>query len=58
MIKTDKRKCLRCSACVGVCPHTALTLKEHGIECDKEKCVSCGLCESFCPMGAISMVKE
>ncbi len=58
MIETDRNKCLRCSGCVGVCPHSALTLKEHGIECDSEKCVSCGLCEAFCPMGAIRVVKE
>ncbi|UCD06925.1 MAG: 4Fe-4S binding protein [Candidatus Aenigmatarchaeota archaeon] len=58
MIETDKKKCLRCSACVGVCPKSALTLKEHGIECDGEKCNNCRLCEAFCPMGAIRVVKK
>ena len=57
MIKADKKLCLRCSGCVGVCPVGALTLKEHGLECDEEKCINCGTCVSFCPVKAISMVK-
>jgi electron transfer flavoprotein alpha subunit len=56
MIETDKRKCLRCSACVGVCPQSALTLREHGIECSS-KCNRCGLCIAFCPVGAMRMVE-
>ena len=58
MIKTDKMRCLRCSACVGVCPKSALTLREHGIECDAGKCIRCGLCVAFCPMGALNVVKK
>jgi ferredoxin len=52
MIKTNKDVCTRCGGCVGVCPVSALTLSEHGIECS-EKCTNCGTCISFCPMGAI-----
>ncbi len=58
MIETDKKKCLRCSACVGVCPQSALTLREHGIECDGEKCNNCRICLNFCPVGAIRMVEK
>ena len=57
MIETDRKKCLRCSACVGVCPQSALTLREHGIECSG-KCNDCGLCIVFCPVGAISKVEK
>lgn len=57
MIKPDKRLCLRCSGCVGVCPQSALTLREHGIECD-EKCIKCGICVNFCPVGALRLKRE
>ncbi len=55
MISSDRRLCLRCSGCVGVCPVSALTLKEHGIECDPEKCISCGKCVRFCPVSALKL---
>jgi heterodisulfide reductase subunit A-like polyferredoxin len=55
MIEPDRKLCLRCSGCVGVCPHSALTLREHGIECDPGKCVRCGICVSFCPVGALKL---
>jgi ferredoxin len=55
MIKVDRRLCLRCSGCVGVCPRSALKLTEHGIECDADKCIECGICVSFCPVGALSL---
>jgi electron transfer flavoprotein alpha subunit len=56
MIKTDKKLCLRCSGCVGVCPQSALNLREHGIECN-DACTNCGICVSFCPVQAISLVR-
>ena len=49
----DKEKCLRCGACVGVCPSNALKLSETGIEWNKELCKFCKLCKQTCPMGAI-----
>ncbi len=58
MIKTDKKLCLRCSGCVGVCPQTALTLREHGIECSGEKCIRCGICIKLCPVGALSLERS
>lgn len=55
MIKSDRKKCLRCGGCVGVCPAGALTLTEHGIECDEEKCTKCKTCVSFCPVQALEL---
>ena len=55
MIDADKRLCLRCSGCVGVCPEAALTLREHGIECDPERCIRCRICIDFCPAAALSL---
>ena len=58
MWSVDKEKCLRCTACVGVCPKGALECE--GFEfpkCDSEKCTLCGTCERVCPVGAIKVEK-
>ena len=57
MINADKKKCLRCGGCVGVCPVGALRLTEHGIECS-EKCTNCSACIQFCPVGAIKKIED
>lgn len=57
MIEVDKTKCAYCGACVGVCPVSALRLKDITIVCD-EKCISCGTCEKACPMNAITTLKK
>ena len=53
----EKTECLRCGACIGVCPQVALKLTEHGIEVDKEKCTLCEICVKICPVGAINVKK-
>ena len=58
MWKIDRKKCLRCGACVGVCPKLALELKESGVQIDRKKCISCGICEKICPVGAIEVVSD
>jgi ferredoxin len=52
-MKVDRRKCLYCGGCVGVCPSKALELKEIVLEVDEGKCIKCGICVKFCPVGAI-----
>lgn len=58
MWKIDRKKCLRCGACVGVCPRLALELKESGVQHDPELCINCKLCEKVCPVGAIKFVSD
>lgn len=54
----DRDKCLRCGACVAVCPVQALELTENGIKWDEEKCIYCGNCDDMCPVGAIEVEEE
>ncbi len=58
MWKIKRELCMRCGACVGVCPFMALELSEHGIKRDPEKCTLCGLCAKACPAGAITVKKN
>ncbi len=53
-MKINKKLCMRCGGCVGVCPNLALDLL-NGVELiyNEEKCVKCRICETFCPVGAI-----
>jgi len=52
-MKVDKRRCLYCGGCVGICPAQALELKETVLTVYEDKCVKCMLCVKFCPVGAI-----
>ncbi|MCD6367709.1 MAG: 4Fe-4S binding protein [Candidatus Aenigmarchaeota archaeon] len=53
--KIDREKCIKCGACVGVCPVMSLELKDEGIVNDLKKCIFCGVCEKVCPVGAIKV---
>ena len=56
--KIDNKKCLKCGACVSVCPFLALELTSKGIKINKEKCKLCGICEKVCPVKAITVDKN
>ena len=50
---TEKNKCCGCGACVQVCSHQAIIMREdeEGFRypiVDKVNCVECGLCEKVC----------
>lgn len=55
LITGNKSECLGCEACVQVCAHATLVMKEdsEGFRypvLDKEACVDCGLCHRVCPI--------
>ena len=52
----DRRMCMWCGACVGICPQNAITLHETRIEFYDE-CNLCNTCLKACPVGAISVVR-
>lgn len=53
----DYALCDKCGACVKICVHEALSIKEK-LELDKDYCVRCGVCTQVCPKDALSMKEE
>jgi ferredoxin len=53
----ENEKCLRCGACVSVCPVLALELSEKGLAHDSGLCNLCGICRKVCPVNAIEVRK-
>lgn len=52
---TDKTKCTGCSACVNVCPKSAINFCDDRAGyrypiVNETKCVNCSLCEKVCPV--------
>lgn len=49
----NKNSCNGCYACVEICKHAAIIIKDdivtYNAEIIPEKCVGCGLCKSVCP---------
>ena len=49
----DKRKCVECKTCMGVCPQQAISFP---FKWDIDKCIYCKKCEEYCLQDAISFV--
>ncbi len=45
--------CIKCDACLGICPVEAISSGEDMNVIDKDVCLSCGACASECPVEAI-----
>ncbi len=50
-IITDK--CIKCDACLGICPVEAISSGDDINVIDKDTCISCGSCAGECPVEAI-----
>ncbi len=55
---TDTAKCVKCFACVNVCPHEARIYKDGKMATDPAACQGCGMCIDVCSAKGISMYKE
>lgn len=54
-IELDEPACIRCSACIPVCPTGAITLPEL-LEISQSLCYGCGRCLPTCPTDALSLL--
>ena len=56
-MKVDKDCCVRCGACVSVCPFDAIEATDGFVRAN-ERCTECGICVKICPMGAIRVERK
>ena len=60
--KWDKKTCINCNLCWGVCPENAILTDNEGnmIGVDEAKCTACGLCVGICPSNpkSLKLVKK
>lgn len=50
--------CVKCKACVEVCPVGAFHEGEKQMVVDPNVCIDCGMCIGECPQGAIKNSEE
>ena len=53
MVSVGNDSCIKCRACVSVCPVDAFHEGDSQMVVDPDTCISCGVCISECPQGAI-----
>ncbi len=51
-------KCIRCLACVKICPSKCISMSKNGIVFDYKKCIACFCCQEACPEAAIKVGKS
>ncbi len=51
--KASAKKCVKCNACVRICPAQAMTMGKDKVEIDYEKCIRCFCCHELCPHEAM-----
>jgi len=56
-MKVESDLCIRCGACVSVCPLDAIEATD-GYVRPNERCNDCGICVRICPMGAMAVERK
>lgn len=45
-------ECIKCGACAGECPVSAITEGDDKYVIDADTCIGCGNCAAVCPVSA------
>lgn len=57
LVVADKRNCVKCNACIDICPMRVIDIDEEGYPLAVGKafltCINCGYCVDICPFGAL-----
>ena len=56
--RINQDKCIKCEACISVCPMSCISNIDGDIIINEDLCISCGACNSVCPVDAPNEVGE
>jgi len=56
--KIEHSRCVRCAACVRICPAKAMSIKNKKVVINYSKCISCFCCQEVCLYSAIKIKKS
>lgn len=54
----DRKNCLECAGCIGVCPTMALDMFGLDLQINHDKCNRCGICVRACPAGVLNWIEK
>lgn len=53
-----RENCIRCAACIKICPNHCISMHKEGIVFDYRECIACFCCQETCPAKAIKVKKS